>query len=253
MFDVGASAYDAFMGRWSRLLADPFADFAGVLPGWRVLDVGAGTGALTAELLSRSAARNVAAADPSTSFVLALRQRFPGIDVEEAPAESLPFPADAFDAALAQLVVSFMHDPVAGVHEMARVVKAGGVVAACVWDFERKRDPLRHYWAAARELDPALVDESNMPGTGEGQLAELFGRAGLVRVEQTTLTIELEFATFEDWWAPFESGVGPAGVHFASLSEADQARVRASARRHFGEAPNRMSASAWAARGMVAS
>src|SRR3954453_12399575 len=96
MFDVAASSYDAFMGRWSRLLSAPFADFAGVRDGRRVLDVGAGTGALTAELASRLGAGNVAAGDPSPPFAAALRQRFPGLEVVEAPAESLPFPASSF-------------------------------------------------------------------------------------------------------------------------------------------------------------
>src|SRR3954454_2089257 len=135
MFDVAASSYDAFMGRWSRLLSAPFADVASVQPGSRVLDVGAGTGALTAELVGRCGPGNVVAVDPSASFVAALRQRFPALEVIEAGAESLPFPASTFDAALAQLVVHFMREPVAGLAEMARVVKPGGVVVASVWDY----------------------------------------------------------------------------------------------------------------------
>jgi SAM-dependent methyltransferase len=255
MFDVAASSYDAFMGRWSRLLSAPFADFTGVQPGWRVLDVGAGTGALTAELVRRtgSGTADVVAVDPSAAFVDALRQRFPGLEVLQAPAESLPVPDGSFNAALAQLVVHFMADPVAGVREMARVVTTGGVVAASVWDYGGKRDPLRQYWAAVRELDAAAVDESGLAGVAEGQLAELFERAGLREIESSDLTVELEFASFEDWWAPFEAGVGPAGVHFARLRDPQRGALRNAARRRFGEGPTRMSASAWAARGIVSS
>jgi SAM-dependent methyltransferase len=251
MFDVAASSYDAFMGRWSRLLSGPFAEFAGVHDGSRVLDVGAGTGALTAELVTRARSGNVVAVDPSASFVDALRHRFPGLDVRQAPAESLPFPDSTFDAALAQLVVHFMRDAVEGLREMARVVKVDGIVAASVWDYGGRRDPLRHYWAAAREMDPQLVDESGLAGTGEGHLGELLTRAGLAHIQSTALTVELKFPTFDDWWAPFESSVGPAGAHFAALPVPDRVRLREAARRRFGEGPTGMSVSAWAARGVV--
>src|ERR1044071_4101709 len=120
-FRVDGDAYDDFMGRYSTRLAPLFADFAGVASGRRVLDVGAGTGALTAELVRRGA--EVAAADPSPPFAAALRERFPGVEVEQAPAEQLPWPDGSFEAALAQLVVTFMRDAPAGVEEMRRVVR----------------------------------------------------------------------------------------------------------------------------------
>src|SRR4051794_37875484 len=118
MFDVAAESYDRFMGRYSMLLATPFADFAGV-DGGSAIDVGCGPGALLAVLVER--AGRVAAIDPSESFVAAARERYPGVDVRRSPAEELPFEDHAFDAALAQLVVGFMNDPVGGVREMARV------------------------------------------------------------------------------------------------------------------------------------
>ncbi len=133
-FAVPAEAYDAFMGRYSMQLASGFAAFAGIEPGHRVLDVGCGPGALVAELVRRLGANAVAAADPSEPFVTAARQRHPGVDIRLAAAEELPFPDNAFDAALAQLVVHFMTDAVAGVAEMARVTRPDGVVAACVWN-----------------------------------------------------------------------------------------------------------------------
>src|SRR5687768_3696342 len=119
-FDVAAEAYDRFMGRYSALLSRQLADLASVAAGQRVIDVGCGPGALTAELVARLGPEAVAAVDPSAPFVAAARERNPGVDVHQASAEQLPFPADAFDAALAQLVVHFMSDPVAGLTEMAQ-------------------------------------------------------------------------------------------------------------------------------------
>src|SRR5258706_14267286 len=134
MFNVSDTSYDNFMGRYSVRLAPLFADFAGIKAGQRVVDVGAGTGALTAELIRRGA--DTSAADPSPPFVAAMRKRFPDIGVHEAPAEKLPWPDESFDAALAQLVLTFMRDAPAGLAEMQRVVRPGGVVAVCMWDRE---------------------------------------------------------------------------------------------------------------------
>src|SRR4051812_19813338 len=108
LFEVTGSSYDNFMGRYSMPLAPKFADFAGIASGTAVVDVGAGTGALTMELVPRGA--EVAAAEPSGSFVTELQQRLPDVAVHAAPAERLPWPDERFDAALAQLVVTFMDD-----------------------------------------------------------------------------------------------------------------------------------------------
>ena len=162
-FNVSADAYLRFMGRYSEQLSAPFADLAGIRPGQRVLDVGCGPGALTAELVSRSGAGAVSAVEPSASFVAAVRERLPGADVRLSAAEQLPFPDAAFDAALAQLVVHFMADPVLGLREMGRVTRAGGVVAACVWDHAGDRGPLAAFWRAARELDRAAPDDQGSP------------------------------------------------------------------------------------------
>ena len=191
-FAVGADSYDKFMGRYSTLLAPQFADLAGVGAGQRVVDVGCGPGALTTELVERVGASNVAAVDPSESFVAAARERHPGVDVQEAPAETLPFADGAFDAALAQLVVHFMADPVQGLTEMARVVRAGGVVAACVWDHAGGQTPLAPFWQAVHELDPDEEGERNLAGGREGHLTELFREAGLREISETALPIRVE-------------------------------------------------------------
>jgi ubiquinone/menaquinone biosynthesis C-methylase UbiE len=169
-FDVSADAYMRFMGRYSEPLAAQFADLAGVGRRQRLLDVGCGPGALTAELMSRAGADQVSAVEPSASFVAAVLERLPGVDIRLASAEQLPFAAGTFDAALAQLVVHFMADPVMGLREMGRVTRPGGVVAACVWDHAGGRGPLAPFWAAVRELDPAAADESGLAGVREGEV-----------------------------------------------------------------------------------
>ena len=248
-FDVAAEAYDRFMGRYSRLLSPQMAELAGLRPGQRAIDVGCGPGALTAELVARLGAEAVAAVDPSEPFVGAARARNPGVDVRRASAEQLPFPDGDFDAALAQLVVHFMSDPVAGLAEMSRVTRRGGAVVACVWDHGGGNGPLSVFWEAARELDPGVADESALAGAREGHLGELFESAGLREVEQTVLDAGIEHPTFEEWWRPFTLGVGPAGTYTVSLDPERQAELRERCRALLPAAPFVIAARAWAARG----
>ena len=250
-FEVAAEAYDRFMGRYSALLSPQLADLAGVTVGTHVLDVGCGPGALVGELVARVGADRVTAADPSEPFVTAARTRYPGVTVAQAPAERLPFDDDAFDVALAQLVVHFMQDPVAGLREMARVTRGGGVVAASVWDLAGGRAPLSVYWEAARSVDAGAIDESGLAGTREGHLAGLFAAAGLRELEETTQTVRSEFATFDEWWEPYTLGVGPAGAHAAGLDPALRERVREACRARLPEPPFTVTATAWAVRGVV--
>lgn len=250
-FDVAAEAYDRFMGRYSVQLSAPLADFAEVRHGQRALDVGCGPGALTAELVARLGAAAVVAVDPSEPFVVAARSRHPEVEVLMASAESLPFPDRSFDAALAQLVVHFMVDPVAGLAEMARVTRRGGVIAACVWDHGGGQGPLSRFWDAAHVLDPGVEDESHLAGSREGDLAELFETAGLRDVEATTLAVSLEHPTFEAWWEPFTHGVGPAGSYVASLDPERQAELRETCRTMLPPAPFVVTARAWTARGLA--
>ena len=154
--------------------------------------------------------------EPSASFAAAVRERLPGVDVRLSPAEQLPFPDGTFDAAMAQLVVHFMADPVQGLREMRRVTRPGGTVAACVWDHAGDRGPLAAFWSAVRELDPDAPDESGLAGVREGHLASLFTQAGLGGMQASTLTVRVRHASFEEWWQPFTLGVGPAGAYVAS-------------------------------------
>jgi SAM-dependent methyltransferase len=248
-FEVSADAYGRFMGKYSEPLAVQFADLAGVCAGQRVLDVGCGPGALTAELVSRAGADAVSAVEPSASFAAAARDRLPAVDIRQSVAEQLPFPGGAFDATLAQLVVHFMADPVTGLGEMGRVTRPGGVVAACVWDHAGGRGPLAAFWSAVRELDPAADDESGLAGVREGHLAGLLAQAGLGAIQATTLTVRVHHADFEQWWEPFTLGVGPAGWYVASLDAGRQAALRERCRQRLPAGPVEVIATAWAATG----
>ncbi len=250
-FDVAGEAYDGFMGRYSLLLSPQLADLAGVSSGQRVLDVGCGPGALTAELATRLGPAAVAAVDPSEPFVAAARARNPGVEVVRASAERLPFPDRSFDAALAQLVVHFMSDPVAGLAEMVRVTRRDGVVAACVWDHAGGQGPLSLFWHAARLRDPEIEDELERAGAREGHLATLFDAAGLREIEEAVLSVSFEHSSFDEWWEPFTRGVGPAGAYTASLSAERQAELRETCRTMLPAAPFVLTARAWAARGLA--
>lgn len=247
-FDVSADAYGRFMGRYSEPLAVQFADWAGVRAGQRALDVGCGPGALTAELVRRLGARQVLAVDPSASFVAAASARFPDVDVRSGVAEELPFPDDGFDLALAQLVVHFMSDPVAGLQEMRRVTRPGGLVAASVWDHAGDGGPLSAFWRAVKEGDPDAPGESRLAGARDGHLAELCAAAGLRDVEDGKLTVRVEFPTFDEWWEPFTLGVGPAGGYVTGLDVHAGEALRRRCQAQLPPAPFEISASAWTVR-----
>ena len=244
-FDVPADAYQRYMGRYSRPLAEKFVDLVGVRRGDRVLDVGCGPGVLTAPLVERCGAENVAAVDPSPSFAHAAGELFPGVDVREAGAEALPFEDAGFDAALAQLVVQFMTDPVAGLREMGRVTRPGGIVSANVWDNAGTTGPLQLFWRAAEEVDPQAHDEGRQAGSREGHLAELMTQAGLRVLQGTSLTVSVHFPSFEEWWSPYLLGVGPAGSYVASLTPELREQVEASCRRRLPDGPFEHGGTAW--------
>ena len=181
----------------------------------------------------------------------AAKERQPGVDVRLATAEQLPFGDDEFDAALAQLVVHFMSDPVAGLREMARVTRRDGVVTASVWDHAGGRGPVSVFWEAAHEGNSDVLDESKLAGAREGHLTELFEAAGLRDVEETSHSVDVEHPSFDEWWEPFTLGVGPAGAHVTSLDADEQAQLRERCRELLPDPPFVVSAKAWAARGLA--
>ena len=226
-FAASGEAYDSFMGRYSRSLAPLFVDAAGIAVGQTVLDVGCGPGALTGVLVDRLGIESVSAFDPSPSFVDACASRFSGIDVRVGRAEDIAFGDDRFDVAMSQLVLHFVSDPIAATNEMKRVVRSGGTVAACVWDFEGEMEMLRHFWDGCLAVRPDAPDEARTLRFGRaGEVAELFTGAGLVDVEESTLEVVATYGGFDDLWNGFLAGIGPAGSYCVSLSEPDRAAVR---------------------------
>ena len=227
-FRTSGAAYDAFMGRYSRPLAVAFADAAGIAPGRRALDVGCGPGALTTVLVDRLGAGAVAAFDPSAPFVSECAARHPGVDVREGRVEAVPFEDGAFDAALAQLVLHFVSDPSKAAAELRRVVRPGGTVAACVWDFAHGMEMLRHFWDAALTVDPDAPDEAQTLRFGrQGEIVELFDAAGIVEIVESTLRVASTYSGFEELWSGFCAGIGPAGSFCMALPEDRRGALRA--------------------------
>ena len=227
-FGVTGAVYDSFMGRYSRALADRFADAAGVRRGHTAVDVGCGPGALTGVLVDRLGSDAVAACDPSPGFVAECAARHPGVRVELGRAEAIPFDSERFDHAMAQLVLHFVSEPDRAVSEMMRVVRPGGTVSACVWDFDDGMEMLRSFWDAALAIDPAAPDEARTLRFGrEGEIARLLESAGMVEVVESTLGVSSDYADFTELWNGFLAGVGPAGAYCSSLGEGDRQRLRA--------------------------
>ena len=252
LFGSPPDHYDRFMGRYSVPLAAELAEAAGIAGETRVLDVGCGPGALTAELARRIGAERVAAVDPAEQFVVECRRRVPGAEVKTGAAESLPWPDDAFDAALSCLVLAHVEDAEAMTREMARVTRPGGTVASCMWDFEEGgMTMLRTFWSAIREVRPGTERRENRPGTGPGQIGALMERAGVVAIEDGSLSVSADYTDFDDYWVPFTFGVGPAGQALAALSGEERAAVRENCRAALGDGAFTLEARAWFARGAV--
>jgi SAM-dependent methyltransferase len=226
-FGVAGASYDSFMGRYSRRLGPLFADAAGIRFGHTAVDVGCGPGALTAVLVERLGAAAVAACDPSPQFVTDCAARHPGVRVEFGRAESIPFETGAYDHAMAQLVLHFVSDPDKATTEMMRVVRPGGWVSACVWDFHGGMEMLRCFWDAALDIDSAAPDEASTMRFGRpGQISELFESAGMHDVVESTLQVSATYNDFDELWHGFLAGVGPAGAYCMSLPDDERQRLR---------------------------
>lgn len=226
-FTAGLEAYDRSVGRYSREVAPRFAAFAGVagLPRGLVLDVGCGPGALSAWLAQRVGAASVCAIDPAEHFAAACRERVPGADVRVGTAESLPFRDRTFQAALAQLILSFVSDAPRAVAEMVRVVRPGGIVATCSFE-AHGFGPARAFWDAARRFDPAAPDDARLPYRREAELIALWTGAGLREVQAGTFGFEVEYDGLDDLWSMFAGGVGPGGDYLLAQPEERRAAIR---------------------------
>lgn len=252
-FQKSGADYDAFMGRYSRRLAPVFADWAMDAAGRRALDIGCGPGALTKILAERLGAASVLACDPSEPFVRECQARCPGVDVRRGRAEELPFDDASVDLVLAQLVLHFVSDPEAAAREMRRVLRPGGRVAACSWDSASGMEMLRHFWHAALSLGPVAPNATALRWGREGELADLFGQAGFEQTSETTLEVVSDYASFDELWSGFLTGIGPAGSHALSLPSAKQAALRSALFEEVGSpaGPFKLRAVARAARGVV--
>jgi SAM-dependent methyltransferase len=229
---ASGDAYESYVGRWSRPVAVEFLRWLSLEPGARILDVGCGTGALTATVLELADPAEIVGVDPSGAYLEHARAQVsdPRARFEVAGADALPFADEAFDAAVSGLVLNFVADPAQGVAESARVVGPGGTVAAYVWDYAGRMELMRHFWDAAVELDPAAgaIDEGRLfPICDPAALADLYRSAGLGDVESRVLDVPTVFRDFDDYWSPFLSSDAPAPGYAMSLDEERRMALRA--------------------------
>jgi len=240
------------MGRYSMRLAPLFADTIDFDLVTTALDIGCGPGALAGILVERLGASSVSACDPSPTFAAECAARFPGVDVRVGRAESLPFDDSSFSLAMAQLVLHFVTEPKAAAVELRRVVRDGGIVAGCVWEFTEGMQMLRAFWDAALIADPSAPDEATTMRFGRsGEIAALFESAGFIEIVETKLTVRSAYHSFEELWSGFLAGVGPAGSYLASLDDHGRDSLRKNLFERVDEptGPFELSATAISARG----
>ncbi len=254
-----ADSYERFMGRWSRLVAPQYVDFARIHDGNRVLDVGCGTGALASTIVSLRPHCRVNGIDPSPEYVSCAQARSTGaaITYQVGDAQSLTFPDSTFDATVSLLVFNFIPDARKAVAELRRVTRRGGSISAAVWDYGEGMQMLRIFWDAAVAVDSTAerLDERHMPLCRAGELRSLWEAAGLRNIEEKRLEIVMEFRSFEDYWNPFLEKQGPAGAYVASLTKdrrlALRDRLKAALTGPDARAGLKLRARVWAVRGTV--
>ena len=257
---VGAGAYEAYVGRWSRLVAPRFLDWLAVPAGKRWLDVGCGTGALSQAILAAADPAEVVGVDPSLPFVAhaATQVADPRASFRKGDAQHLPVDHGSFDAVVSGLVLNFVPDQPAALREMRRAVRPGGVVAAYVWDYAGGMQLMAHFWDAAVEEAPEAVvlrEDLRFAMCRPDPLRELFLDAGLADVAVEEIVVPTVFADFDDYWSPFLGGQGPAPAYAMSLAAEDRRALREVLRARLpveDDGSIRLTARAWAARGSLA-
>jgi SAM-dependent methyltransferase len=251
-------AYDAYMGRWSGLVAREFLAWLAAEPAGHWLEVGCGTGALTSSICALCEPASLVASDQSASFVEYARIKLQDSRVSyvAAAADALPHRTGGFDAIVSGLVLNFIPEPGAALTAMRERVRPGGIVAAYLWDYSGGVELLHHFWeaAVAADSDAAALDESSRFATWEpSQLKSLLETAGLVGIAAATLTVPTTFAAFDDYWKPFLGGTGPAPSYVASLSGPRRQSLEQRLRQRLAPADDgsiRLQARAWAVRGL---
>ncbi|MGH3478719.1 MAG: class I SAM-dependent methyltransferase [Nocardioidaceae bacterium] len=252
-------AYEAYVGRWSRPVAVAFLQWLGLPAHLRWLDVGCGTGALTAAVLEEAEPAEVVGVDPSAGFLAAAGARVRDVRAtfRAGDARSLPLPDGQFDAVVSGLALNFVPDPRRAVAEFARVARAGGMAAAYVWDYADGMAMMRYFWDAAAALDPAAVqlDEGHrFPLCRPEPLHALWADAGLDDVTVRAFDVPTTFSDFDDYWTPFLGGQGPAPGYVSSLSDEHRLALHDLLRARLPSGIDgsiRLTARAWAVRGEV--
>lgn len=228
---ASGAAYEAYVGRWSRLVAREFVSWLNVPAGSRWLDVGCGTGALSQTVLEFAAPGRVTGIDRSADQVAFARERVSDerVQFEVGDAQYLTVEPAVYQAVVSGLVLNFIPDPQRAVAEMVRVVKSTGVVAVYVWDYAGKMQLMRHFWNAAAALNPPArdLDEGRrFPLCQPEPLRALFHSAGLQDVEVRPIDIATDFQDFADYWQPLLGGQGPAPGYVRSLSDEQRKTLR---------------------------
>ncbi|NEK17289.1 methyltransferase domain-containing protein [Rhizobium leguminosarum] len=225
----GAENYEASMGRWSQRLATSFLEFAGVPSRGRVLDAGCGTGSLTFPLAAHKGLETIDAVDFAEDFLAALRGRAndPRIRARQGDVCALPYEDDSFEAAYSLLVLHFVSDADRAIAEMRRVLRAGALAAATVWA-SGGMPSWRLFWDTVLLYEPTAeaIAPVRRPLTGAGELRKAFERAGFMHVVETTLTISMDYADFDDFWYPTAYGQGRFGAFFDALPEKSRDRLQ---------------------------
>jgi SAM-dependent methyltransferase len=251
-----SDAYERYIGRWSRRVADQFVVWLEVPPGQRWLDVGCGTGALSQAILKRSAPASVTGVDPIEAFIARASSALtdPRASFRLGSAADTGFPDGAADVVVAGLVLNFVPDVGAALAEWRRVLTPGGVVGAYVWDYARGMGFIRRFWDAAVAVDPAAaaLDQGAQAGvTAAGQLEAAVRAAGFVAVEVHSIAIPTVFVDFDDLWLPFLGGTGGAPGYVTTLDDAHRDAIREQLRRSVAAEPDgsiHLEARAWAVR-----
>jgi SAM-dependent methyltransferase len=251
--------YELQMGRHSRSLAPLFIAFAAARAKGKALDVGCGTGNLAVELASNPDFTSIEAFDLSQAYIAYAKARGadPRINFQTADACAIPFPDGTFDLTLSMLVLAFIPEPQRAVREMLRVTRPGGTVAACMWDLRGGLVFGRMFWDTAAILDPKAMylrgKALSRPINRQGGIAGELKTAGLQNVQETALTIAMNFADFDDFWAPFDGREGMFATYVAAL-DVEKDKIKRALRLAYldgsPDGPRTYFASAWAARGV---
>ena len=256
---LGAIAYERFMGRWSKLLAQKFLSWLNIPPARTWLDVGCGTGSITRRILETQKPKEIISIDPSSDFISFAQRAInhPSVHFKVGLAQSLELDSDTMDAVVSGLVLNYVPQPKVAILEMLRVTKPGGKIGIFLWDYADGMQFLRYFWDAAIELDPNAreLDEAiRFPLCQAGQLESLVREAGLKRVEATPIEVKTIFQDFDDYWQPFLGNVGPASIYTMSLKPKDRQSLEDKLRKSLPMDANgsiSLVARAWAAKGTV--